>query len=161
MYNEHVGTKLFFIRKFYLKCVSDNSLKEVLKIKSLNSVKVLNLRWLEHEFSYSMWFDFIAMQLIWCNCWFFSDMPCKWCQRYHPNRRETSLRYKQFGKGIVKYNALKQNFTLSCSTSEPKGVSFTLWIFRWRIFDRRNVLYALGNDKVADHQLPEAANVLY
>ena len=77
------------------------------------------------------------------------------------NRRETSLRYKQFGKGIVKYNALKQNFTLFCSTSEPKGVSFTLWIFRWRIFDRRNVLYPLGNDKVADHQLPEAANVLY
>ena len=31
------------------------------------------------------------------------------------NRRETSLRYKQFGKGIVKYNAFKQNFTLFCS----------------------------------------------
>ena len=161
MYNEHVGTKLFFIRKFYLKCVSDNSLKEVLKIKSLNSVKVLNLRWLEHEFSYSMWFDFHSDAIHSWHRWFFSDMPCKWCQRYHPNRRETSLRYKQFGKGIVKYNAFKQNFTLFCSTSEPKGVSFTLWIFRWRIFDRRNVLYALGNDKVVDHQLPEAANVLY
>ena len=35
------------------------------------------------------------------------------------NRRETSLRYKQFGKGIVKYEACKQNFTLFCSTSEP------------------------------------------
>ena len=77
------------------------------------------------------------------------------------NRRETSLRYKQFGKGIVKYNAFKQNFTLFCSTSEPKGVSFTLWIFRWRIFDRRDVLYALGNDKVENDQPPEAANVLY
>ena len=77
------------------------------------------------------------------------------------NRRETSLRYKQFGKGIVKYNALKQNFTLFCSTSEPKGVSFTLWIFRWRIFDRRDVLYALGNDKVENDQPHEAANVLY
>ena len=42
------------------------------------------------------------------------------------NRRETSLRYKQFGKGIVKYEACKQNFTLFCATSEPKGVSFTL-----------------------------------
>ena len=93
--------------------------------------------------------------------WFFGDMPCKWCQRYHPNRRETSLRYKKFGKGIVKYNALKQNFTLFFSTSEPKGVSFTLWIFRWRIFDRRDVLYALGNDKVENDQPPEAANVLY
>ena len=77
------------------------------------------------------------------------------------NRRETSLRYKQFGKGIVKYNAFKQNFTLFCSTSEPKGVSFTLWIFRWRIFDGRDVLYALGNDKVENDQPPEAANVLY
>ena len=28
------------------------------------------------------------------------------------NRRETSLHYKQFGKGIVKYNAFKQNFTV-------------------------------------------------
>ena len=77
------------------------------------------------------------------------------------NWRETSLYYKQFGKGIVKYNAFKQNFTLFCSTSEPKGVSFTLWIFRWRIFDRHNVLYALGNDKVENDQLPEAVNVLY
>ena len=64
------------------------------------------------------------------------------------NRRETSLRYKQFGKGIVKYNAFKQNFTLFCSTSEPKGVSFTLLIFRWKIFDRHNVLYASENEKV-------------
>ena len=77
------------------------------------------------------------------------------------NRRETSLRYKQFGKGIVKYNAFKQLFTLFCSISEPKGISFTLWIFRWRIFDRRDVLYALGNDKVENDQPPEAANVLY
>ena len=77
------------------------------------------------------------------------------------NRRETSLRHEQFGKGIVKYNGFKQNFTLFCSTSEPKGVSFTLWIFRWRIFDRRDVLYALGNDKVENDQPHEAANVLY
>ena len=43
------------------------------------------------------------------------------------NQRETSLRYKQFGEGIVKYNAFKKKiFTLFCSTSEPKGVSFTL-----------------------------------
>ena len=42
------------------------------------------------------------------------------------NQRETSLHYKQFGKGMVKYNAFKQNFTLFCSTSETKGVSFTL-----------------------------------
>ena len=75
--------------------------------------------------------------------------------------RIQTLRYKQFGKGIVKYNAFKQNFTLFCSTSEPKGVSFTLWIFRWRIFDRRDELYALGNDKVENDQPPEAANVLY
>ena len=64
------------------------------------------------------------------------------------NRRETSLRLKQFGEGIVKFNAFKQNSTLFCSTSEPKGASFTLWIFRWGIFDRRDVLYALGNDEV-------------
>ena len=94
-------------------------------------------------------------------CWFFSNMPCKWSQRYHPISKGTSLCYKLFGKGIVKYNAFKQNFTLFCSTSEPKGVSFTLWIFRWRIFDRRGVLYALGNDKVENYQPPEAANVLY
>ena len=93
--------------------------------------------------------------------WFSSDMPCKWHQRYHPKSKETSLRYKQFGKGIVKHNAFKQNFTLFCSTSEPKGVSFTLWIFRWRLFDRRDVLYALGNDKVEIDQPPEAANMLY
>ena len=49
--HEHIGTKLVFIVKFYLKCVSDNGLKEALRIKSLNSVKVLNLRRLEHEFS--------------------------------------------------------------------------------------------------------------
>ena len=41
------------------------------------------------------------------------------------NRRETSFRHEQFGKGIVKYNGFKQNFTLFCSTSEPKGVSLT------------------------------------
>ena len=63
------------------------------------------------------------------------------------------------GKGIVKYNALNQNFTLFCSTSEPKGVSFTLLIFRWRVFDRRDVLYALENDEVENDQPPEAANV--
>ena len=40
-------------------------------------------------------------------------------------------------------------------------ISFTLWIFRWRIFDRRDVLYALGNDKVENDQPPEAVNVLY
>ena len=78
------------------------------------------------------------------HCWFSSNMPCKWSQRYHPNQRETSLCYKLFGKGIVKYNAFKQN-----------------WIFWWRIFDRRSVLYALGNDKVENDQPPEASNVLY
>ena len=62
---------------------------------------------------------------------------------------------------MVKYNAFKQNFTLLCSTSEPKGVSFTLWIFQWRTFDRHDVLYALGNDIVEHDQPPEAANVLY
>ena len=33
--------------------------------------------------------------------------------------------------------------------------------FDGKIFDRRNVLYALGNDKVENDQPPEAANVLY
>ena len=156
-----MGTKLVFIVRFYLKCVSDNGLKEALKIKSLDSVKVLNLRRLEHEFSYSMWFDFIAMRFVADTADFPAICHVSDAKDITRNRRETSLRHEQFGKGIVKYNAFKQNFTLFCSTSEPKGVSFTLWIFRWRIFDRRNVLYALGNDKVADHQLPEAANVLY
>ena len=41
------------------------------------------------------------------------------------NQRETRLCYKQFGKGMVKYNAFKQNFTLFFSTSETKGLSFT------------------------------------
>ena len=147
--------------KFYLKCDSDNGLKEALKIKSLNSVKVLNLRRLEHEFSSSMWFDFIAMQFIADTTDFPAICHVSDNKDITQNRRETSLHYKQFGKGIVKYNAFKQNFTLFCSTSEPKGVSFTLWIFRWRIFDRRDVLYALGNDKVENDQPPEAANVLY
>ena len=93
--------------------------------------------------------------------WFSSNMPCKWSQRYHPKSKGDQFKYKLFGKGIVKCNAFKQNFTLFCSTSEPKCVSFTLWIFRWRIFDRRDVLYALGNDKVENDQLPEAVNVLY
>ena len=103
-----------------------------------------------------MWFDFIAM-------WFVADtadFPAI-CHVISRNRRETSLLHEQFGKGIVKYNAFKQNFTLFCSTSEPKGVSFTLWIFRWRIFDRHDVLNALGNDKVENDLPPEAANVLY
>ena len=147
--------------KFYLKCVSDNGLKEALKIKSLDSVKVLNLRRLEHKFSYSMWFDFIAMRFVADTADFPAICHVSDAKDITRNRRETSLRYKQFGKGIVKYNALKQNFTLFCSTSEPKGVSFTLWIFRWRIFDRRDVLYALGNDKVENDQPHEAANVLY
>ena len=103
-----------------------------------------------------MWFDFIAMRFVADT----TDFPAI-CHVISRNRRETSLRHEQFGKGIVKYNAFKQNFTLFCSTSEPKGVSFTLWIFRWRIFDRRDVLYTLRNDKVENDQPPEAANVLY
>ena len=91
--------------------------------------------------------------------WFSSNMPCSDAKDITRNQRESSLLYKQFGKGIAKYNAFKQNFTLFCSTSESKGVSFTLWIFWWRIYDRRNVLYALK--KVKNNQLPEAANVLY
>ena len=55
---------------------------------------------------------------------------------------------------------LLNKILLFCSTSEPKGVSFTLWIFQWRIFDKRDVQYALGNDKVENDQPPEAANVL-
>ena len=147
--------------KFYLKCVSDNGLKEALKIKSLNSIKVLNLRQLEHKFRYSMWFNFIAMRFIADTADFPAICHVSDAKDITRNRRETSLHYKLFGKGIVKYNAFKQNFTLFCSTSEHKGVSFTLWIFRWRIFDRRDVLYALGNDKVENDQPPEAANVLY
>ena len=148
--------------KFYLKRNSTwNGLKEALKIKSLDSVKVLNLRRLEHEFSYSMWFDFIAMRFVADTADFPAICHVSDAKDITRNRRETSLRYKQFGKGIVKYNAFKQNFTSFCSTSEPKGVSFTLWIFRWRIFDGRDVLYALGNDKVENDQPPEAANVLY
>ena len=76
-------------------------LKEALKIKSLDSVKVLNFRLLEHEFSHSMRFvadtaDFPAILHV-------SD-----AKDITRNRRETSLRYKQFGKSIVKYNAFKQ-----------------------------------------------------
>ena len=100
--------------KFYLKCVSDNVLKEALKIKSLDSVKVLNFRLLEHEFSHSM--RFVADTI--CHVGDAKDIT--------RNRRETSLRLKQFGEGIVKFNAFKQNSTLFCSTSEPKGASFTL-----------------------------------
>ena len=87
LYNEHMGTKLVFIVKFYFKCVSDNGLKVALKIKSLDSIKVLNLRQLEHKFSYSMWFDFIAMWFVSWHHWFSSNMPCKWCQRYHPKSK--------------------------------------------------------------------------
>ena len=108
-----------------------------------------------------MWFDFIAMRFVADTADFPAICHVSDAKDITRNRRETSLRYKQFGKGIVKYNAFKQNFTLFCSTSEPKGVSFTLWIFRWRIFDRRDVLYALRNDKVENDQPPEAANVLY
>ena len=114
-----MGTKLVFIVKFYLKCVSDNGLKEALKIKSLDSVKVLNLRRLEHEFSYSMWFDFIAMRFVADTADFPAICHVSDAKDITRNRRETSLRYKQFGKGIVKYEACKQNFTLFCSTSEP------------------------------------------
>ena len=128
---------------------------------SVDSVKVLNLRRLEHEFSFSMWFDFMAMGFIADTADFPAICYVSDAKDITRNRRETSLRYKQFGKGIVKYNGFKQNLTLFCSTSEPKGVSFTLWIFRWRIFDGRDVLYALGNDKVENDQPPEAANVLY
>ena len=91
--------------------------------------------------------------------WFSSDMPCKWRQRYHL-KLKASLHEKQFGKGIVKYNAFQQNFTLFCATSEPNGVSFTLWIFQWKILDKHDVLHALGNDKVENDQPPEAANAL-
>ena len=105
-------------------------------------------------------FDFIAMRFVAGTADFPVICHVSDARDITRNRRETILRYKQFGKSIVKYNAFKQNFTLFCSTSEPKGVSFTLWIFRWRIFDRRDVLYALGNDKVENDQTPEAANVL-
>ena len=132
-----------------------------LEIKSLSTVKVLNLRRLEHEFSYSMWFDFIAMQFVADTADFPAIYHVSDAKDITWNRRETSLHHKQFGKGIVKHNAFKQNFTLFCSTSEPKGVSFTLLIFRWKIFDRHNVLYASENDKVENDQSPEAANVLY
>ena len=64
LYNEYVRTKLVFIVEFYLKYVSDNGLKEASKVKSRVSVKVLNVRRLEHEFSYSMWFDFIVMRFV-------------------------------------------------------------------------------------------------
>ena len=107
-----------------------------------------------------MWFDFIAMRFVADTADFPAICHVSDAKDITRNRRETSLRHEQFGKGIVKYNGFKQNFTLFCSTSEPKGVSFTLWIFRWRIFDRRDVLYALGNDKVENDQPPEAANVL-
>ena len=123
-----MGTKLVFIVKFYLKCVSDNSLKEALKTKSLNSVKVLNLKRLEHEFSYSMWFDFTVMQFVADTADFPAICHVSDAKDITWNQRESSLLYKQFGKGIAKYNAFKQNFTLFCSTSESKGVSFTLWI---------------------------------
>ena len=108
-----------------------------------------------------MWFDFIAMRFVADTADFPVICHVSDAKDITRNRRETSLRHEQFGKGIVKYNGFKQNFTLFCSTSEPKGVSFTLWIFRWRIFDRRDVLYALRNDKVENDQPPEAANVLY
>lgn len=107
-----------------------------------------------------MRFDFIAMRFVAGTADFPVICHVSDARDITRNRRETILRYKQFGKSIVKYNAFKQNFTLFCSTSEPRGVSFTLWIFRWRIFDRRDVLYALGNDKVENDQPPEDANVL-
>ena len=104
-----------------------------------------------------MWFDFIAMRFVADTADFPAICHVSDAKDITWNRRDTSLRYKQFGKGVVKYNALKQNFTLFCSNSEPKGILFTLW----RIFDRRDVLYALGNDKVENDQPPEAVNVLY
>ena len=82
---------------------------------SLDSVKVLNLRRLEHEFSYSMWFDFIAMRFVADTADFPAICHVSDAKDITRNRRETSLRYKQFGKCIVKYNAFKQNFTLFCS----------------------------------------------
>ena len=103
-----------------------------------------------------MWFDFIAMRFVADTADFPAICHVSEAKDITQNQRETSLHYKLFGKGIVKYNAFKQNFALFCSTSEPKCVSFTLWIFRWRIFDRHDVLYALGNDKVENDQLPEA-----
>ena len=92
----HVGTKLVFIMKFYLKCVSDNGLKEALKIKSLDSVKVLNLRRLEHDFSYSMWFDFIAMRFVADTADFPAICHVSDAKDITRNRRETSLHYKQY-----------------------------------------------------------------
>ena len=96
-------------------CFLDHDLKEALKIKSLDNVKVLNLRRLEHEFSYSMWFDFIAMRFVADTADFPAICHVSDAKDITRNRRETSLRYKQFGKGIVKYNAFKQNFTFFCS----------------------------------------------
>ena len=98
-----MGTKLVFILKFYLKCVSDNSLKEALKVKSLDSMKVLNVRQLEHKYSYSMWFDFIVMQFVADTTDFPVICHVSDTKDITQNRRETSLPYKQFRKGIAKF----------------------------------------------------------
>ena len=70
--------------------------------------------------------DFIAMRFVADTADFPAICHVSDAKDITRNRRETSLRHEQFGKGIVKYNGFKQNFTLFCSTSEPKGVSFTL-----------------------------------
>ena len=66
-----------------------------------------------------MWFDFMAMGFVADTADFPAICYVSDAKDITRNRRETSLRYKQFGKGIVKYEACKQNFTLFCSTSEP------------------------------------------
>ena len=81
-----------------------------LEIKSLSTVKVLNLRRLEHEFSYSMWFDFIAMQFVADTADFPAIYHVSDAKDITWNWRETSLHHKQFGKGIVKHNAFKLCF---------------------------------------------------
>ena len=156
LYNEHVGTKVVFIVKFFLKCVERSLENKISRERKSSEFETIRTQ--------IQLFDVIRFHSNairnW-HRWFSAICHVSGARDITRNRRETSLRYKQFGKGIVKYNAFKQNFTLFCSTSEHKGVSFTLWIFRWRIFDRRDVLYALGNDKVENDQPPEAANVLY
>ena len=90
-----MGTKLVFIVKFYLK--------EALKVKSLDSIKVLNVRQLEHKYSYSMWLDIIVMQFVADTTDFPAICHVSDTKDITQNWRETSLRYKQFRKGIAKF----------------------------------------------------------
>ena len=55
-----------------------------------------------------MRFDFIAMRFVAGTADFPVICHVSDARDITRNRRETILRYKQFGKGIVKYNAFKQ-----------------------------------------------------